>query len=59
MAKITLYCNLLKTKGDFGWLGVRDGIRNWIAEVRGQLEFKVTEAHDGTRRHFDRGCNSP
>jgi hypothetical protein len=28
--KITLPCKLLKTQGDFAWLGVRDGIRNWL-----------------------------
>ena len=30
IVKITLRCNLLKTKGDSVWLGVRDGIRNWL-----------------------------
>src|SRR5688572_17978927 len=26
---------------------------------RGQFKFKVTEALGRTRRHFERGCNSP
>ena len=28
--KITLSCELLKTQEDLAWLGVRDGIRNWL-----------------------------
>jgi hypothetical protein len=30
IVKITLHCNSLKTQGDFVWLGVRNGIRNWL-----------------------------
>jgi hypothetical protein len=31
LVEITLRCNLLKTQEKFAWLGVRDGIRNWMA----------------------------
>jgi hypothetical protein len=30
MVKITLRCNVLKTPGNFVWLGVRDDFRNWL-----------------------------
>jgi hypothetical protein len=30
IVKITLSCNLMKTQGEISWLGVRDGIRNYL-----------------------------
>jgi hypothetical protein len=33
-AEITFVSQLTEHKGDFVWLGVRDGIRNWLVTAR-------------------------